>query len=237
MNTLQSKYDGTDQVAEMIGRLIDYISVERPSQGSLVDGNNNNSFSSQRHDSATMSSFSSTSRSAKPKRLVNDWGDVFLRQPSLYLRLTLTIDLSLTNGCFPRDSDFPTALQSQNMIETPFPLYHISVSMGETISTSNPKIIAVETEDDSQIKENAKQGSCEAYPNTSIALLQNSSISATNCFIGNSQALTIQGLNQSAGECGMPLDFETFDMPLLDQDTLGLYDYSLDWAGELSSHR
>lgn len=234
---MQSKYDGTDQVAEMIGKLIDHISVERPSQGSLVNNSNNDYFSSQRHDSATRSSFPSTSRSVRPKRMVNDWGDVFLRQPSLYLRLTLTIDLSITNGCFPRDSDFPMALQSQNIIETRFPLYRISISMSETIRTPNPNIKAVETEDDSQIKEDAEQSSREAYPNTSMALLQNPSISATNGFIGNSQALMIQGLNQSAGECAMPLDFETFDMPLLDQDTLGLYDYSLDWAGGLSSHR
>lgn len=60
-----------------------------------------------------------------------------LRQPGLYSRLIMTIDLSLSKGQFPVDTDFPAALQSKSIFGTRFPFYRIITGGGGTSRVSN----------------------------------------------------------------------------------------------------
>jgi hypothetical protein len=42
---------------------------------------------------------------------ISDWTDILASQPTFYLRLALTMDLSLSKGRLPEDGDFPVSLQ------------------------------------------------------------------------------------------------------------------------------
>ncbi|KAL2755720.1 hypothetical protein ACRALDRAFT_1082152 [Sodiomyces alcalophilus JCM 7366] len=46
-----------------------------------------------------------------PTRPISDWTDILASQPSSYLRLALTMDLSLSKGRLPEDRDFPASLR------------------------------------------------------------------------------------------------------------------------------
>jgi hypothetical protein len=42
---------------------------------------------------------------------INDWQDILASQPGSYLRLAMTMDLSLSKGRLPEESDFPASLR------------------------------------------------------------------------------------------------------------------------------
>ena len=41
---------------------------------------------------------------------LKDWFEVLVRHPKLYLRVTLSLDISMAKGCVPRSSDLPKRL-------------------------------------------------------------------------------------------------------------------------------
>lgn len=123
MKGFKLQYDGTDEVSEFIGKMIDCISIEGPAQRSHSGKSETNS-TRQCHDSEYQYLSLAPSWSAT----VNDWSDVFVRRPSLYLRISLTIDLALSKGHFPDESDFPITLQSKSSFDARAPLYRITLA-------------------------------------------------------------------------------------------------------------
>lgn len=112
------KYDGTDEVHGFIGRMVDYIRLETPDPTSRSPFPGDNDPQKQHIPTTWVKAGSTTTP-------VNEWSDVLLRQPKLYSRLILTIDLSLAKGKFPDDADFPVSLQTMSLFGTRFPLYRI----------------------------------------------------------------------------------------------------------------
>ncbi|RSL47812.1 hypothetical protein CEP54_013217 [Fusarium duplospermum] len=47
------------------------------------------------------------------------WADILLTQPSYYLRLAMTVDLSISHGKLPDDSDFPPSLRQLSHVDRP----------------------------------------------------------------------------------------------------------------------
>jgi hypothetical protein len=131
MKGFKLQYDGTDEVSEFVGRMIDYISIERPAQKSPSGKGKANS--TRKCDDSGDQSLSVAP--AWCTTVANDWSDVLVRQPNLYLRILLTIDLSLSKGHFPEESDFPTTLQSNRLFDTRPPLYRIT--LGDTSITGD----------------------------------------------------------------------------------------------------
>lgn len=121
MRALQSQYDVTDAVSEIIGKMIEHISLDRQEAQGETPSN---------HSETDLGSLAS--KSTDDPSVVQDWGDVLLRQPKLYLRLTITTDLSMSKGNFPADSDFPPVLQSKAKQGAQFPPYHISMHGAKT---------------------------------------------------------------------------------------------------------
>jgi hypothetical protein len=52
-----------------------------------------------------------TSSPTPKNSVISDWTDILASQPSFYLRLALTMDLSLSKGRLPSDGDFPLSLR------------------------------------------------------------------------------------------------------------------------------
>jgi hypothetical protein len=123
MKGLQSQYDGTDEVWNFIKSVVEYASIvslgqlqppQEPPRLPHRDGS-----ASKLIDS--IGSFSS--RALVPATDASDWGRMLLKNPTLYLRLTHTIDLCLSRGRYPEDSDFPLLLKSTY---THIPLYQVN---------------------------------------------------------------------------------------------------------------
>ncbi|KAL2670134.1 hypothetical protein Neosp_015015 [[Neocosmospora] mangrovei] len=51
------------------------------------------------------------------------WADILLTQPSYYLRLAMTVDLSISHGKLPDDSDFPPSLRQSSHVDKPLSLH------------------------------------------------------------------------------------------------------------------
>ncbi|KAK6215270.1 fungal specific transcription factor domain-containing protein [Colletotrichum tabaci] len=86
MKTYQPQYDGVDWVSETIRHIVNLAQIDAPPPGEAKDTS---------EDSA----------------VIADWTDILASQPSSYLRLALTMDLSLSKGRLPEDGDFPVSLR------------------------------------------------------------------------------------------------------------------------------
>ncbi|KAF5519523.1 Cutinase transcription factor 1 beta [Colletotrichum aenigma] len=86
MKTYQPQYDGVDWVSETIRHIVNLAQI----------------------DSATGEAPASANEGGA---VIADWTDILASQPSSYLRLALTMDLSLSKGRLPEDGDFPVSLR------------------------------------------------------------------------------------------------------------------------------
>ncbi|KAK1969265.1 fungal-specific transcription factor domain-containing protein [Colletotrichum sublineola] len=85
MKTYQPQYDGVDWVSETIRHIINLAQIDSPPQGGP--------------------------KNSEGRAVIADWTDILASQPSSYLRLALTMDLSLSKGRLPEDGDFPVSLR------------------------------------------------------------------------------------------------------------------------------
>ncbi|KAH6668929.1 fungal-specific transcription factor domain-containing protein [Halenospora varia] len=205
MKVLQSQYDGTDEVADIISTMTNYISLERPIQSSRLNINRDSTEFHQNGSGPRAVSL----KTIKNSKAIKDWGDVLLCRTNLYLRLAITIDLSLSKGRFPDDADFPRSLQSPSQIKTRFPLYRITV--GDT-SESNTGAVDFSSHDPySRIK-------------TGNGNRLFSSLTSAN------EGLTGEGEippNQEYPD--LPIYFGAFDMGMTDNGSLA-FDHPAAWA-------
>jgi hypothetical protein len=118
MKVLQTHYDGTDRVSDAIERIIRYLAVNNH-----IKINDNSGYSDRRDSNVQNSSVSSTG--SRPGQGVTEWGDVLIRLPYCYLRAVVTLDLAVSKGEYPEESDFPLCLQT-NVLATMLPLYRMS---------------------------------------------------------------------------------------------------------------
>jgi hypothetical protein len=60
----------------------------------------------------------------KPGQPIRDWGDLFVRRTSCYMRTVVTVDLAFCKGKFPEEYDFPLNLRSDKLSAV-LPLYRM----------------------------------------------------------------------------------------------------------------
>ncbi|KAK1996476.1 fungal-specific transcription factor domain-containing protein [Colletotrichum falcatum] len=85
MKIYQPQYDGVDWISETIRHIVNLAQIESPPPGEP--------------------------QNAGGRAVIVDWTDILASQPSSYLRLALTMDLSLSKGRLPEDGDFPFSLR------------------------------------------------------------------------------------------------------------------------------
>lgn len=121
MEGLQAQYDGTDEVWHFIQAVVD--SVTGAACASTPPSKEQQSCSTVGDDS--LMRYETLHLPSNGPVLVpttSNWGNMLLQQPALYFRLTHTIDLSLSMGRYPADSDLPVVLRA-----TRLPLYEITI--------------------------------------------------------------------------------------------------------------
>jgi hypothetical protein len=208
MKGFKLQYDGTDEVSDCIGRMIDYISIERPVQKSQYGKGEANS-TPKCHDSGNQSSFVAPAWCAT---VVNGWSDVLVRQPNLFLRILLTMDLSLSKGHFPEESDFPATLQSNRLFDTRPPLYHIT--LGDTsITGDSSRVITDLNRVDQWPGSEVDSTSCqEDRHNNANSPLPNRQIPITDEVVNQ--------LLPASGDIELPMYFDDSNMAGLEGSTL-----------------
>jgi hypothetical protein len=118
MKVLQTHYDGTDRVSDAIERIIRYLAVINH-----IKISDNSAYTDGRDSHVQNSSVSSTG--SRSGQAVTEWGDVLIRLPYCYLRVVVTLDLAVSKGEYPEESDFPLCLQTK-VLANILPLYRMS---------------------------------------------------------------------------------------------------------------
>ncbi|KAI0976803.1 hypothetical protein F4678DRAFT_124685 [Xylaria arbuscula] len=93
MKTYQPQYDGVDYISETIRHIVNLAQIDPP----------NNSTSS-----ITVAPQDSTN-SMQP--IISDWTDILACNPGSYLRLAMTMDISISKGRLAKETDFPVKLR------------------------------------------------------------------------------------------------------------------------------
>ena len=106
MKTYQPQYDGVDWVSETIRHIVNLAQLDGVQPNATTDSgnpsnNNNNNNNDNNNDPP--------SENGNDK--IQDWTDILTSHPSLYLRLALTMDLSLSKDRLPEEGDFPASLR------------------------------------------------------------------------------------------------------------------------------
>ncbi|KAI1489775.1 fungal-specific transcription factor domain-containing protein [Biscogniauxia mediterranea] len=91
MKTYQPQYDGVDYISETIRHIINLAQLDPPSNPDAA------------------STHSQGRNGVQPS--ISGWTDILASQPGTYLRLAMTMDLSLSKGRLAQESDFPISLR------------------------------------------------------------------------------------------------------------------------------
>jgi hypothetical protein len=231
MKVFKSQYDVTEEVSDIIATMINYVSVEQPIQQSQFTITGDDASSSAQSKHVRSGAMSSVVIPTKALSVVNDWGSVLLRQPNLYLRFALTIDLALDRGHFPDDSDFPIALQWRNTTTTRFPMYKITVGDMQYQSDSNVEAEKRVCGNQNVIVSNDMQNHEHTTNSESRHVSPISMSPSTNAFIDQMMSMTEQSENHQNDDLGVAMDFGDFEVAGLTEGDEG-FNYAATWPEE-----
>ncbi|KAF9772795.1 hypothetical protein IL306_009480 [Fusarium sp. DS 682] len=124
MKAMQNLYDGVDDVWTFIRTAVDYATVQDAE---------NEPGSQTCHSRNAVECIGSGSSLLNDNESANDWGNVLVKEPVLYFRLSRTIDHSLALGRYSEDSSL--ALSPRHSARLPSPrLFFIDIgSSGENV--------------------------------------------------------------------------------------------------------
>ncbi|KAJ2973401.1 hypothetical protein NUW58_g8948 [Xylaria curta] len=95
MKTYQPQYDGVDYISETIRHIVNIAQIDPPS------GQN----------STTSITASAQDPTSSMQPIISDWTDILASNPSSYLRLSMTMDISISKGRLAKEADFPVKLR------------------------------------------------------------------------------------------------------------------------------
>lgn len=116
MNHLRTQYDGTDRACEVIKKMTEGMDLGNWSQPLPLTTDIIESRQNSWYSPGTIMGQSLTRDNSD----IKEWGDLLHCQTSHYLRLSMTIDMSFSQGRYPEESEFPSPLQ--NLVERSVPL-------------------------------------------------------------------------------------------------------------------
>ncbi|KAI1425756.1 hypothetical protein F5Y12DRAFT_344888 [Xylaria sp. FL1777] len=96
MKTYQPQYDGVDYISETIRHIVNLAQIDPPSNSATAS-------------SSIVASPQDTPNSMQP--IISDWTDILASHPNSYLRLSMTMDISISKGRLATETDFPVKLR------------------------------------------------------------------------------------------------------------------------------
>lgn len=108
MKTYQPQYDGVDWISETTRHIINLAQLDAPPETAAAGSGDANA---DGNGNGTGTGTSNGNGNGNSNGTVCDWTDILTSHPSLYLRLALTMDLSLSKDRIPEEGDFPASLR------------------------------------------------------------------------------------------------------------------------------
>ncbi|KAF4946258.1 hypothetical protein FGADI_11335 [Fusarium gaditjirri] len=139
MKGLQTLYDGVDDVWAFIRSAVD--SATSGALGSL----------SPRDYASPRSAFYSEASASLQD--ADDWGNLLMQKPILYLRLSRTIDLSLAVGCYAEDASLSLLLASEEFPTPNLVLISVDVPAESLASAISCDKASIDEKDDTEIED------------------------------------------------------------------------------------
>ncbi|KAI8955540.1 hypothetical protein F4801DRAFT_270950 [Xylaria longipes] len=96
MKTYQPQYDGVDYISETIRHIVNLAQIDSP----INSPSTSSSITMPPQDHMN---------SMQP--IISDWTDILAFNPDSYLRLSMTMDISISKGRLAKESDFPVRLR------------------------------------------------------------------------------------------------------------------------------
>ncbi len=232
MKVFRLQYEATDDVSDIIARMINYVSLEPPMQQPQLTIINGDASSPPQEEHFRSDAVSPLVMTTKALSIVNDWGGVLLRQPNIYLRFALTIDLALERGHFPNDSDFPATLQWRNTSTARFPMYRITMGGMDYKSESSAKAEKLGCENQAAVRSNKSLN----YDNTTGSQDDHTSPtsmspSTEGAFVSQTVSVSAQNNNYQNYDLELAMDFDSFAMVGPD-DVAIEFNHAISWPDE-----
>jgi len=114
MRLYQQNYDGIDLMCDYIAKALGYLECEQ------IENLQGLQYITQYKDTRRQQETSTLSKSSST---IKSWGDVFMNQPSFYLRLTISLDVSIATGKFPTAADLPVSIRARITAKSKLPMY------------------------------------------------------------------------------------------------------------------
>ena len=122
MRLYRQNYDGIDLMCDYIVKALGYLEYEQILQ--------------HLHRYTNTWGQQNDSNLWKRSNMIKNWDDVFMSQRSYYLRLTISLDISITIGKFRSAADIPASLRARITAKAKFPIY---MTLNSTPSPSHEK--------------------------------------------------------------------------------------------------
>ncbi|GAP85371.2 putative fungal specific transcription factor domain-containing protein [Rosellinia necatrix] len=97
MKAYQPQYDSVDYISETIRHIVNLAQIDPP--GSTPS------------TTSSIAALARDSSSNDMPPIISDWTDILACNPGFYLRLAMTIDISISKGRLAKESDFPLKLR------------------------------------------------------------------------------------------------------------------------------
>ncbi|KAF4340431.1 cutinase transcription factor 1 beta [Fusarium beomiforme] len=139
MKAMQTLYDGVDDVWTFIRTAIDYATVKDAEIGT---GSQNS------HNGNSVGCLGLRSTLVHDTEYANDWGNVLVKEPILFFRLSRTIDHSLALGRYSEDSSFGLTLSSSARLPSPRLLFIDMGSRDQNVDAGTSELDRVSADRD-----------------------------------------------------------------------------------------
>ncbi|KAI0409888.1 hypothetical protein F4802DRAFT_542484 [Xylaria palmicola] len=103
MKTYQPQYDGVDYISETIRHIVNLAQIDPPNNGPPGATAAASSMAALAQD------YAAGDDDVRP--VISDWTDILASHPGSYLRLSMTMDISISKGRLARETDFPVKLR------------------------------------------------------------------------------------------------------------------------------
>lgn len=123
MNGFRNRYENTESILECIEMIVENIIQNEPLQ--FLDSGLSSPW--------PLRSESLLSTQISDSRAANTWAELLKGDPHRYLRISLTVEFSLSYGKIPSENDFPKALRMLQRNDSRLADYHALTDLDDGV--------------------------------------------------------------------------------------------------------
>ena len=117
MELYSKRYDGTDAVALCIQQMLKFVEAEKRRLAAYLSKLGTYLVHSCTYQSTAYPKYVTEPGSPPGQNSAKSWSEIFVRQPRFYLRLSMTLDITISRGHFPIDHDLPLLIRQRSLMD------------------------------------------------------------------------------------------------------------------------